>query len=132
MTGVGWAPPCDRALAPALVLGGLGRPRDVVDRAGALDAALGRRRVVRPGASAALAPDLPAVARRARSPDAPPAASGWLDVGRERPRALEALERVLGGHLGVLGDQRLVIDRRDDELVLEPLGVAEAESVAAS
>jgi hypothetical protein len=44
-----------------------------------------------------------------------------------RAHAVEAAERVLGGHLGVLGDQRLVLRGVDGQLVLEPFGVLEAQ-----
>ena len=40
---------------------------------------------------------------------------------------MEALERVLGRDLGVLGAERLVRDVDHRQLVLESLGVAEAQ-----
>ena len=43
---------------------------------------------------------------------------------------MEALQRVLGRHLRMLRDQRLVRDVEDAELVLEPLRVAKAQALA--
>ena len=46
------------------------------------------------------------------------------------PQATWWIVPALGRHLGVLGGQRRVGGRADDELVVEPLGIAEAERVA--
>ena len=54
-------------------------------------------------------------------------ASGARAVGAHR---VEALQRQLGRHLGVVGDQRLVGDVDDEQLVVEPLGVGEAQALA--
>ena len=43
---------------------------------------------------------------------------------------MEALERVLGRDLGVLGDQRLVAHVEYAELVVEALGIAEQQALA--
>ena len=40
---------------------------------------------------------------------------------------MEALQGQLAGNLGVVGDQRLVVDLDDGQLVVEPLGVGEAQ-----
>jgi hypothetical protein len=52
-------------------------------------------------------------------------------VGAEGADPLEALQRVLRWHLGVLGDQRRVGRGGDDQLVAEALRVGEDERVAA-
>ncbi len=41
---------------------------------------------------------------------------------------MEAAQRQLGRHLGVVGDQRLVGDLDHGELVGEPLGIGEAQA----
>ena len=53
-----------------------------------------------------------------------------LRVARVRAHALEALQRELARDLRVVGDQRLVGNVRDDELVPQALGVGEADDVA--
>ena len=115
----------DHPLAPGLVVLHGRRKGDVVDRAGALDAGLGRRAVVGVGGPAALTAHLPAVAR-------PPEAERLLEQGlarlrlrRVRAHAVEPLERHLARNLDVLGDQRVVARLVYPELVLEALRVAE-------
>ena len=44
--------------------------------------------------------------------------------------AVEALQRELGGDLGVLGDQRCVGARAHGELVAQALGIGEAQAIA--
>ena len=44
--------------------------------------------------------------------------------------ALEALQRVLARDLGMVRDERRVADVRDNELVLQPLGIREPERLA--
>src|SRR3712207_865634 len=124
--------PADRpdSIAPGLVLF-VGRvPGDVVDGAGALEPAPGRRRVVGVRAATELAAGFPAVAggdERERLLEHRTAAL-WIDgVG---PHAVEALERVLGRDLGMLGDQWLVGYVQDRQLVPESLRVREPKSVA--
>ena len=50
-----------------------------------------------------------------------------LGIGRERPHAVEPLQRQLGGHLRMLGDQRLVAGLDDGELVPKPFGIDERQ-----
>ena len=52
-----------------------------------------------------------------------------LGVARVRPHALEALQRNRRWNLRVVGDQRLVGDVRDHELVLQPLRICEADDI---
>ena len=49
-------------------------------------------------------------------------------IRRKRSHAVEALQGVLGGDLGMLGDERCVLDRRDGEVVAQPLGVLEGDT----
>src|SRR6185369_5871889 len=53
-----------------------------------------------------------------------------VDRPAVRADALEALERDLPRDLGMVRDERLVRNPRDDELVCEAFGVLEAEHVA--
>ena len=46
-----------------------------------------------------------------------------VDVARVRAHALEALQRELARDLGMVGDERLVGDVRDHELVLKPFRI---------
>src|SRR5918999_1810376 len=105
----GAAPALLDAAAPGLVVLVLGRPGDVVHRSRALDAALGGRGVVQVEPAAARPAGLPGGARlgeaeRIEQPAAP------LGIGRVGAHGVEALEGVLGGHLGVLRRERLVLD----------------------
>jgi hypothetical protein len=113
---------------PGLVLVGRGREGDVMDTAGAGDARLGRRVVVRVPRAALLAAYLPhGVAVRVE-------VEGLLEEGPARAgigvraHAVEALERELAGDLRMVGDQRLIGGLHDGELEVEPLGVAEAQA----
>ena len=118
----------DLAVAGELVVVGR-RPGDVVDRAGALRAAAGRRVVV-PARAALVAGELPGVVVVAggREPQR-------LEQRRARGRAVgigaharEALQRVLFGDVVGGGAQWRVGRVVGDELVLEPLVVFEADA----
>ena len=119
------------ALEPARVVGDGRAPRDVVHAAGALAARLGRRRVVGDRAAAALAAQLPrAVAGRPRVEHLLQQAAAALRVGAVRAHRVEALQRVLGRDLGVLGAERLVDTGAHGQLVPQALEVGEAQGVA--
>ena len=88
-----------------------------------------RRRVVGVEAAALVAAHLPlavlAAGEAERLAQQRLAAGGVARVGAD---AVEALQRVLARDLGVVGDQRGVADVGDLELVLEALGVGEAQA----
>src|SRR5262249_6003408 len=95
-------------LLPGLVLLQRCRPRDVMDGAGAWDAALGRRLVVRvPGAPPVSAhlPDRVAVGVEVQRLLEEGAARAGIGV---RADAVEALQCELVRYLRMVGDQRLV------------------------
>jgi hypothetical protein len=117
-------------LAPRLVLLGSGRPRDVVNGAGRLHAAVGGRLVVYVEPAAPLAARLPALVAGGESERLLEVGAAALRVGGVGAHRVEALERQLGRDLRVLGCQRLVVDVGDEQLVLEPLVVGEPELIA--
>src|ERR1044071_9613470 len=91
------------------------------------------RRVERDRAAAALAAQLPRAAGRARAAEyLLEQLRASLDPTAVRAHAVEALERQLARDLRVVGDARLVGHLRREELVLEPLGICEAERVLAA
>ncbi len=90
--------------------------------------ALGRRRVVGVEAAALVAAHLPAPVGAAA--EAERVAQQRLAALRRRAvgaHALEALQRVLARDVGRVGDQRRIGRGGDDELVLEPFRVGEAQ-----
>ncbi len=101
---------------------------------GAGDAcARGGRRVVGVVAAAHCAARLPRVlAGRSEAERRLEQLAARLGRGGERPHAVEAAERVLGGHLGVLRRQRRVGGVDDRQLEPEALGVVEPEPAGAA
>jgi hypothetical protein len=89
----------------------------------------GRWLVVEVERAALLAAGLPAPVGAREAERLEQVAAG-LGLRRVRAHGVEALQRVLGRHLGVLGDQRGVAHVRDQQLVVEPLGVGEQQVVA--
>ena len=104
-----------------------------MDRARAHDPGLGRRQVVGIAPATQRAACLPGVLAAVGSKDSVSSSVARLRVGVGGVRAdgVEALERELGGNLGVVCDERLVGRLDDRELVLEALRVAEAEPAVA-
>ena len=102
----------------------------MVDAAGALQRALGRRLVVEVEAAPRLAARLPALAGRLELERLEQAPRAGLRRGAVGAHRVEALQRELGRDLGVIGDQRLVGDIDDEQLVVEPLRVGEDEALA--
>src|SRR6185312_12524456 len=97
------------AREPLRVLGDRGAEGDVVDRAGALQAALVGRGVEAVAAAAALAAQLPGVvAVLDGGQQALEERAGLVGVEAVRTDRVEAPQRELGRDLGVLGRQRLV------------------------
>ena len=90
---------------------------------------LGRRLVVDVEPAALLAARLPAVAGALELERLEQAGAG-LGRGAVGARGVEALQRQLGRDLGMLGDQRRVGDLDDEQLVIEALGVGEAQALA--
>ena len=101
----------------------------MVNGPGTGDAVLGRWLVVEVARTAVLTAGLPALAAVGEAERLEQAAAGVRPRG-VGAHAVEALERVLGRHLGVLGDQRVVAHVRDEQLVVEALGIGEQQVVA--
>ena len=100
----------------------------MVHGARAADAAARWRRVVMVEPAPLLASRLPAVgAARLELERLLQKVAAALGIGRERPHAVEPLQRQLGGHLRVLGDQRFVAGLDDGELVPKPFGIDERQ-----
>src|SRR5829696_194161 len=122
----------DHALAPGLVVVHLRGPGDVVNAAGALQAALGRRLGIAPEAATALAAGLPARLPRLAADrlEAERTLEQWptrLGIAGVRDRPVEALERHILRDLRMLRHQRLVIRLDDLEGVPESLRVGEPD-----
>ena len=64
-----------------------------------------------------------------RSRASPRAARGSRSGDAVRAHGVEALERVLGRDLGMLGDERLVVDGRDHEPMPRPSGSSNADAL---
>ena len=101
----------------------------MVDAPRSLQAALGRGLVVEVEAAALLAARFPATVHplELERLEQTLARLRRRGVGAHR---VEALQRQLARHLGVVGDQRLVGHVDDQQLVVEPLGIGEDEAVA--
>ena len=111
MIGDGCMPAADDALVPRLVLLHRRRPRDVVHRSGAAEAALGRRLVVGVETAARGAARLPGVVARGDEPERLlEERTARVGRGGVRANGVEPLERVLGRNLGMLGEERRVVD----------------------
>ena len=120
------------ALLPGLVRLGWGCPCDVVDRAGAGDAQLQRRLVVRVPGAALAAADLPdRIAVRIEREHLLEERAARARVG-VCAHAVEALQRELARDLRMVGDQRLVGRRDDGKLEVEAFGIAEAQAAFAA
>src|SRR5262249_53115419 len=105
-------------------------PGDVVDAAGTLQRALLRRVVVEVEAAALRAASFPAASPLLGRLELERLEQGFAGLWRRRvgADALEALERELGRDFGMVGDQRLVLDVDDQQLVAESLGVLEVDA----
>ena len=91
------------------------------------------RRVVRVEAAALLAARLPRVESPTGSNASVSSSAARLASGsRKRAHAVEALERELLRDLGMVGDERRVLRLDDGQLVLETLGIGEAEEALAA
>ena len=128
MTGVGCAPAGGDLLLPGLVFLRRRGPRDVVDGAGAGDARVSGRDVVRVPGAALRAAHLPGVvALRLEGERLLEEAAARLGVG-VGAHAVESLERELARDLGMVRDQRLVVGLRRRRSRGQALRVLEAEA----
>ncbi len=103
-----------------------------MDASGALQPALGGRRVEAVEAASAVAPDLPAVVPGLESERLFEKGVAGVGVAGVGAGAVEAPQRHLRWNLGVLGDQRVVIGAADAKLVAETLRIGKAQSVSLS
>ena len=104
----------------------------MVDGARAWDARLGRGLVIGVEPAATLASSLPAVAPGLEVERFLQQRAAGVGVDRVGADSVEPLQRDLFGHLGVVGDQRLVGDRRDAQLVRQALRIREAQRAVAA